>query len=319
MRPYYLNSNGILSRKDESLTLKSKDGESEIPLNDVDSIIVLGNITITKPAIQLLSKTSIPVFIMSMSGRYISSILPENYLISGKVRIMQFSKFIDENSRMFLARAFVIGAARNYNITLKRHRANKIKINYQDIISARNIQSLMGVEGNIADSYFDALDTILPDYFKIGIRTRRPPLSFGNALISFINSLIYSTVASEIFCTHLDPTVSFLHEPSSARNSLALDVSEIFKPIFGHSVIISMIKRKEIKPEMHFISDEGVFLNESGRRLVLNRFSEELEKTVYSKALSRYISNKHLIRLELYKLERFIMEGEYYKPYTPRR
>ncbi len=53
--------------------------------------------------------------------------------------------------------------------------------------------------------------------------------------------------------------------------------------------------------------------------MVLSRFSEEMEKTVYSKSLARYVSNKHIIRLELYKLERYILEGEPYKPYVARR
>ncbi len=319
MKPYYINSNGILSKKDQSLVLKSKDGESEIPLNDVDSLVIVGNVTLTKPAIQILSISGIPAFLVSKSGRYISSVLPENYLISGKVRLMQFSRFQDPASRMYLARSFVIGAARNYNINLKRHGAPKIKINFHDILTAKDVPSLMGVEGNIADSYFESLDAVLPDDFKVGKRTRRPPLSYGNALISFVNSLVYSSVASEIFCTHLDPTISFLHEPSSSRTSLALDVSEIFKPIMGHSVILSIVKRKELKAEAHFISKDGVFLNEDGRRIVLKRFSEEMEKTVYSKSLARYVSNKHVIRLELYKLERYILEGDTYKPYVPRR
>lgn len=320
MKPYYIESNGVLSKKDESLTLKNREGEFEIPLNDVEAIVVSGNVTITKPAIQLLSKSAVPTFILSSSGRYVSSILPENYLISGKVRIAQFVRYLDIKSRMQLAKAFVIGAARNYNIVLRRHGIpRRINISYEEIGQANTIPALMGIEGNIVDSYFDALDQILPEQFKIGNRTRRPPLSHGNALISFVNALIYSTVASEIFCTHLDPTVSFLHDPSSARTSLALDVSEIFKPIFGHSVAISMIRRREIKADSHFVTANGVFLNEAGRRMVLKRFSEELQKTVYSKGLARYVSNKHLIRLELYKIERFIMDGASYKPYVPRR
>ncbi|GGM75413.1 CRISPR-associated protein Cas1 [Thermogymnomonas acidicola] len=281
--------------------------------------MITGNATLTKPAIQLLSRAGIPVFLMTSSGRYISSILPENYLISGKVRIMQFSRFLDPGSRMHLARAFVIGAARNYNVNLRRHGAPRIRVSFRDVLSATDIPGLMGIEGNIADSYFDSLDTVLPEEFRIGTRSRRPPMSFGNALISFVNSLIYSTVSSEIFCTHLDPTVSFLHEPSTSRTSLALDVAEIFKPILGHSVIVSMIRRKELKPDKHFVSNGGVFLNEAGRRMVLSRFSEEMEKTVYSKSLARYVSNKHIIRLELYKLERYILEGEPYKPYVARR
>ncbi len=43
-----------------------------------------------------------------------------------------------------------------------------------------------------------------------------------NALISFGNSMIYSTVLSEIYNTQLNPTISYLHEPSERRYSLLL-------------------------------------------------------------------------------------------------
>jgi CRISPR-associated protein Cas1 len=37
--------------------------------------------------------------------------------------------------------------------------------------------------------------------------------------------------------TQLNPTVSYLHEPSQRRFSLALDLSEIFKPLIVDRVI----------------------------------------------------------------------------------
>lgn len=319
MKQYYITSNGILSKKDQSLLFKNQDGETELPLADIESLIITGNVTFTKPIITLLAQSKVPVFILSRGGNYITSILPENYLLSGHVKILQAKSYLDINRRMELARSFVLGAARNYYITLKRHQAPRIRINKNDIMSARDIQTLMGIEGNIADEYFESLDSILPEIFKIGKRTRRPPLSYGNSLISFVNSIIYATVSSEIFSTHLDPAISFLHEPSTARTSLALDISEIFKPIFGHSSIISLIRRKELDPDKHFIDNSGIFLNEAGKRKVIGAVDDMLQRTVYSKNLGRYITNKHIIRLELYKLERFLLDGEKYKPYVARR
>ena len=45
--------------------------------------------------------------------------------------------------------------------------------------------------------------------------------------MSFGNSIMYTNVLSEIYKTQLDPTISFLHEPSTKRFSLSLDIAEI--------------------------------------------------------------------------------------------
>ena len=62
-------------------------------------------------------------------------------------------------------------------------------------------------------------------------RSKRPPQNRLNALISFLNSLCYVTTLAQIYKTHLDPRIGFLHETNFRRFSLNLDIAEIFKPI----------------------------------------------------------------------------------------
>ena len=52
-------------------------------------------------------------------------------------------------------------------------------------------------------------------------RVRNPPDNAVNALISFGNSLVYTTCLTEIYRTQLSPLISFLHEPGNRRFSLA--------------------------------------------------------------------------------------------------
>ena len=44
-------------------------------------------------------------------------------------------------------------------------------------------------------------------------------------------SMLYTTIL-KIYHTAINPTISYLHEPSERRFSLALDMAEIFKPVF---------------------------------------------------------------------------------------
>lgn len=63
--------------------------------------------------------------------------------------------------------------------------------------------------------------------FVMSKRVRKPPNNQMNALVSYVNAMVY---ISEIYHIHLNPMISFLHEPNERRYSLALDISEIFKP-----------------------------------------------------------------------------------------
>jgi len=318
MRPYYILSGSIISKDSDSLLIKKDEGEINLPIEGIDSIFIFGNTTLTSPALNILGKRGIPVFIYSFNGNYITSIIPENYLESGFVLVKQVACYLDNRRRIQLAKKFVEGAAINMNKTLKRFGAKGIEIPIDKINSSSSVQELMGVEGKINDEYFEQIDSVLPEDFRIKIRERRPPSNMGNALISFGNSLVYSFVASEIYGTHLNPTVSFLHEPGSQRSSLALDVSEIFKPLYSHTVSISLIKRKIIK-ETDFVNSDGTFLNDSGRRKFLAEFDSKLMETYYVNKLKRKVTYKRIIRLELYKIEKYIVENTEYKPFSPRR
>ncbi|SCN37326.1 Protein of unknown function [Bacillus cytotoxicus] len=133
-------------------------------------------------------------------------------------------------------------------------------------------------------------------------------------MISFGNSLCYTTVLSEIYKTQLNPTISYLHEPSSKRYSLSLDIAEIFKPLIVDPLIFTLVNKKMISLK-HFESlDEMVLLNEQGRKKFLQAWEGKLGQTVMHRRLKRKVSYKYFIRLECYKLIKHMIGDELYKP-----
>ena len=232
--------------------------------------------------------------------------------------------YISPENRFRLASSFVIGAGENMIRLFKLQERNGTEL--ADLIenvysflneipnASPSIKTLLGIEGNIRKIYYEGFDRILPEWLIIGSREKRPPSNPGNALLSFLNSLSYSTCLSEIYHTQLDPTISFLHEPGTRRFSLSLDLAEIFKPALTDRVLLSLANRGEIK-EYHFDLELGnTLLSESGRRLVLKSFHEKLEDTLTHRGLKRKVSYRSMIRLECYKLLNDIVLGKAYKP-----
>jgi CRISPR-associated protein Cas1 len=185
----------------------------------------------------------------------------------------------------------------------------------QRLKDCNTIPELMREEGQARMAYYSAFNEILELDEPFEKRVRRPPDNMLNSLISFINTLIYTAVLSEIYVTQLNPTISYLHEPSERRFSLALDVSEIFKPLIGDKIIFRLLNRRIIdREDFEGIGDEpAIYLKEDARKRVLKEFEETLQTTVYHRKLKRNVSYRHLIRLEAYKIIRHLIGMEAYR------
>lgn len=146
-------------------------------------------------------------------------------------------------------------------------------------------------------------------------RTKRPPGNEVNALISFGNSLLYATTLTEIYKTHLNPTISYLHQPRERRFSLSLDISEVFKPVIVDRVIFSLVNRQRIQIDDFRDEMEGCLLAEDSRKEFVRGYEERLEKTVDHPTLDKKVSHQRLLRLEGYKLVKHVSDDDTYKGY----
>ena len=140
----------------------------------------------------------------------------------------------------------------------------------------------------------------------------RPPDNMINSLISFVNSLIYAKVLSEIYRTQLNPAISYLHEPGVRRYSLCLDIAEVFKPLIGDRLIFALLNRKQITEESFTKDLNFLHLTKDASALIVRELEERLKKTINHKELGKQVSYQYLIRLEAYKLiKHLIGEKEY--------
>ena len=149
----------------------------------------------------------------------------------------------------------------------------------------------------------------------MGNRTKQPPLNIVNSLISFGKMVCYSDCLRAIHQTQLDPTISYLHEPGERRYSLALDISEIFKPILVDRVIFKVLNKREIQESDFEQKLNGIVLKDKGKTTFLKAYEERLQETINHRTLNRSVSYKHLIKLECYKLQKHLLGIDEYKPF----
>jgi len=317
---YYVFSDGLLERRENTIYFVSKNGRKPIPIEKIYCIYVYGSLTITSQALHLLAQNHVPIHFFNYYGFYDGSFYPREAFLSGDLLVKQVEHYLDREKRLRLAKLFVSGCVENILRNLSRYKLSEdceeIKTIFGEIFGVTRISEVMNIEARVKNVYYQAFDKILPPSFRFESRSRRPPRNMVNALISFGNSLLYTTVLTELYNTQLNPTISYLHEPRERRYSLALDLSEVFKPLLVDRLIFYLLNKK-ILDEKHFDQDLNYcILNKEGKNIFLRNYNERLEKTIKHRSLGRSVSYQRLIRLEAYKLVKHLLGTEEYKPFV---
>lgn len=316
--PLYVTSHGILSRKNNTLFFVNEEDKKQLPIHAINEINCHGKVTVKSGAASLLMKEGIVVNFFNKYGFYEGSLYPKIKLNSGLVVVRQSDHYLNKTKREIIAKEFVEGIKFNILKTLKYYSKkgkdldDYIKpIENEDIKG--DIQQIMSSEGRIWNNFYQSFNIILRK-FQFNKREIRPPTDEINSLLSFGNSLLYTTTLSEIYQTYLHPSISYLHEPSERRFSLSLDLADIFKPIIVDRVIFKIVNNNMISKK-HFNKDAGVLLNDKGKQIFIREYQKKLETTVKHPKLNKKVSYRYLIRLEGYKLIKHILEDEKYKSF----
>src|SRR6056297_2610443 len=325
----YLMSSGELKRKDNTIVVEGQEGRKFLPVEMTDELMVFGEITLNKEFLEFATKNQLMLHFFNHYGYYSGTYYPREHLNSGAVILNQVSHYIDTGKRQTVAIRFVCGAIRNMQKVLAYYKnrdksgldnaIENLEIHYKSAQNTLDISELMAQEGNARDKYYSYFDSITEkSAFIFSQRTRRPPQNRMNALISFLNTMCYILCLSQIYRTHLDPRIGFLHEANFRRFSLNLDIAEIFKPVIVDRLIFTLLKQEEIKAN-HFSSKAGgIYLNDSGREIVLRKWEERVQTTIEHPGLKRNVSYRRLVRMEAYKLEKHILGDQEYEPFLTR-
>ncbi|MGM9977696.1 MAG: type I-B CRISPR-associated endonuclease Cas1b [Clostridium sp.] len=318
-RDYYIFSSGRLKRKDNTIYfVDSNENKKAIPIEDIERIHLFGEVDINTKLFNYISKYSILISVYNYYGFYSGTYYSKKKNVSGVLVVNQSLAYLDNNKRLEIAKSFIDSAFHHILRNIRRHKQvpkeiiDTISKERENVKKSKSIYELMGAEGRGRKKYYESFNYFLKDDFKFNFRSKQPPTDPINALISFGNSMMYTTTLGEIYKTQLDPTISYLHEPSSKRFSLSLDLSEIFKPLIIDSIIFTMIN-KNIITKKDFTIDEGIcYLNEVGKKKFIKEYENKLATTIKHRTLNRKVSYRNLIKLECYKLIKAVVENEKY-------
>lgn len=324
-RAKYIFSAGELSRKDFSIVFRNEKGNNYIPIKDTREIYCFAEVSLNTKLLDVIAKAGIIIHFFNYYGYYSGSFYPKDYLISGDLALRQAAAFTE--NRLKIAKSIVRAIGGNiYEVLYHyfRHDIKELKV-YLDWLKedapgtldmAKDIKQVLMAEGQIWAKFYETFKYFLPEDFILNKRVRRPPDNPINALISFGDSLLYTKVISQIYHTHLNQTISFLHEPSEGRFSLSLDLAEAFKPPLVFKTIFDCVNNRKLQVAKHFDKRLNYcLLNEEGKKIFITEFEERLNQKFQHPGLKRKISFQTAIKLDGYKLIKYIVERKPFKPF----
>lgn len=292
-----------------------------IPIERVESLHAYSYLRINTAFLNFIAEHHIPLHTYNYFGGYTGTYWPKEPIPNGTIQQQQFLHYADNTKRLELAKEILRGAFHNMYSGLAREarRSNK----YADLIEnwefttnlleqANSIEMLLGAEGSTRKIYYEFLDRRLTPEFQMKNRVYNPPNNPVNALISYLNSMLYASIISELYRTQLNPLVGYLHQPGRQRFPLAWDLAELFRPFVVESLVMSLLNKKQIKATDFEESLNGCMLNPEGRVKVIRAFEHRMRTTIKHRDLNRSVSYRRLLRLEGYKLVKHLLGEKNY-------
>jgi CRISPR-associated protein Cas1 len=305
----------IGQRGDELLVSVKGEDVRKLPGQQVRAIYCYGAVQMTAQAVATCLDLGIDVSYFSPAGRFLGMLggLPASGV---DARRGQYRLFELPGVRLQLAREIIRAKIHNQRVMLMRNgdvpdRVASLMASFRDSTeSARDITTLMGIEGSAAALYFEQFESMLKQRenwkFDWRGRNRRPPRDPVNALLSLGYSMLAKELTGVCHSVGLDPFLGFMHQPRYGRPALALDLMEEFRPLIADSVAISLINRGELGPEDFIRSANGMFLNERGRKPFWEAWFRRLDTEVSHPEFSYKMAYRRMLEVQARQLWRFV-------------
>jgi CRISPR-associated protein Cas1 len=293
--PLYLQTQGLSAGKDGEVIRIRQRGEAvrDVRLVDVSQVNVFGSVQLSTPLINELLRRDIPIGFFSYGG-WLSGFAVGTGNKNIDLRRRQFAIAGAEAESLHLARRFVRGKILNARTLLRRnHRSLPAQVLKEmarlafAASRARDLSTLLGIEGAAARSYFARFGEMLRGdgesdlaAFDFDGRNRRPPRDPVNCLLSFLYALLCKDLVITVRAVGFDPFLGFHHQPRYGRPALALDLMVEFRPLIADSVVLQVVNTGEIKRGDFVMRAGACSLTDSGRRRAIQAYERRMDSTI---------------------------------------
>lgn len=331
---YLVEQDSVVVKRGRRLLVEQNDTTiAELELHQLDALLIFGRVEITTPALDLLCRHNVETAFLSLNGRLKGQLTPPRPK-NIALRLAQYHRFNDPGGRMRRARQIVATKADSAAAVLRRfaynHKqpapilrtaAGQISEHAAAVADIDSPQSLMGLEGTIARTYFAAMDNMSLGDIRFPGRTSRPPTDPFNAILSFGYVLLGNELLSLLDAMGFEPYLGFYHEPGRGKPSLALDLIEEFRHPIVDRLCLYVFNNRILTADHFEIDDDPTCTPPTGKhayrltRDALRTFLGQYDKWMNRASASRP-SPRQIIRQQAERLADDMYGRADYIPYN---
>ncbi len=269
----------------DTLSIQYRNTTTEIPLVDLDHLMIMGGHQIQTSAITTLLNNQVFVSFLESDGEPSGYLKPYGYMMDETIRENQ-----SRVSPFIYALACAKGAARERILAIERwddEGDGKILFSGElDILdralgeldSLIRIDEISRVDRLIGDMYYEIMSRLIPADLNFKRRTGRPYRDPVNAILSFGYAMLTADCTRALVGVHLDPDQGLLNR---GKRSLTSDLVNCWKTRMIDLVTLDLIHHVgEITPASYECGEKRCILSESLIRRLIERYQQSIRQDV---------------------------------------
>lgn len=322
-----LNTPGlyICKRGECFLIQKSDEKDKEISAKKVEQILITTHAAISTDAIELAIENNIDIVFLKSTGQPFGRVWHSKLGSISTIRRKQL--FLqDEALGLTLVKEWI-----GEKIVNQMEHLNKLAMNRRDerreyiketieklkemktkieaIEKGRTVNdvrdSLMGYEGTAGRFYFEALGKLIPEKYQFEGRSRNPALDEFNCFLNYSYGILYSSVEKACILAGLDPYIGIMHTDNYNKKALVFDLVEMYRG-YMDEIVFKLFSSKKVEDNMFDMVEEGYYLNQEGKKLLIGEYNKEMEKTMHYRG--RNIEFANIIQYDCHQIANRILK-----------
>lgn len=322
MATIYVREQGTVVRKqgERLLVTKERAVVGEIPMHDLEQLVLMGSIQLTQPATAMLLRAEKDVVFTTVYGTFLGRLLPRDNKYA-ELRVKQLQVMSGEASNLALARQVVLGKLANQRALLVSARiphaniergARGITEALRGAQTADNSESLRGFEGRAGAWYWPGFKVLLKDDYGFNQREYHPSRDPVNALLSFVYAFLQHDMATMVQLVGFDPYLGFFHTIQYGRPSLVLDMMEEFRPLVCDPLVLNLlnlgiIRARDFRRTNN--AEKPLVLTEEGVKRVIEKYEERVTSKVEYPLTGETTTWRRMFELQTRQMAR-VIKGE---------
>lgn len=213
-----------------------RDGKcvNQISLHILISVFIIGEFTATSHLIRRFRENGISLFLLNGSFKHYATIHSE---AEGNSELRHIQYTLTKKKQLEFAKILIENKVRNQYNLLKSYKKTTDKFDIEKVTEkindTKSDESLLGIEGNVASTYFNQA-------FKNLEWRRRAPTTkedIPNMLLDIGYSLLFNMTDSLLRLFGFDTYKGFYHKLYFQRKSLSCDIMEPMRVLVDKSLI----------------------------------------------------------------------------------